>query len=81
MSNVPRERLTDESIKVRQVTHHQFSFVAGSGTEAGRFTLQLVLDQGAAEEVISITAEDAEVVQQLLQANKNVHYDIPGDDC
>ena len=51
----------------------------GSGIEAGRFTLQLMLDQGAAEEVISITAEDAEVVQQLLQANKNVHYDIPGD--
>jgi hypothetical protein len=25
----------------------------------------------------SITAEDAEVVQHLLQANNNVHYDIP----
>jgi hypothetical protein len=50
LSNVPKERLTDESIKVRQVTHHQFSFVTGSGTEAGRFTLQLMLDQGAAEE-------------------------------
>jgi hypothetical protein len=77
MTNVPKERLTDDSIKVRQVTHHQFSFVAGSGTAAGRFTLQLVLDQGASEEVISITAEDAEVVQHLLQANSNVHYDIP----
>jgi hypothetical protein len=61
-SNVPKERLTDDSIKVRQVTHHQFSFVVGSGTEAGRFTLQMVLDQGAWEEVVSITAENAEVV-------------------
>lgn len=77
MSNVPKERLTDDSIKVRQVTHHQFSFVVGSGTEGGRFTLQLVLDQGAWEEVVSITAEDAGVVQHLLQTNNNVHYDIP----
>jgi hypothetical protein len=76
MSNIPNERLTDDSIKVRQVTHYQFSFVVGSGTEAGRFTLQLVLDQGAWEEVVSITAEDAEVVQHLLQTNNNVHYDI-----
>ena len=76
MSNVPKERLTDDSIKVRQVTHHQFSFVVGSGTQVGRCTLQLVLDQGAWEEVVSITAEDAEVVQHLLQANHNVHYDI-----
>jgi hypothetical protein len=61
----------------RLLTHHQFSFVVGSGTEPGRFTLQLVLDQGAWEEVVSITVEDAEVVQHLLQANNNVHYDIP----
>ncbi|MFG1928601.1 hypothetical protein [Cryptosporangium sp. NPDC048952] len=40
-------RVTDETIKVRQVSHHQFSFVAGSNTESGLWTLQLVCDEGA----------------------------------
>ncbi|HVL84902.1 MAG TPA: hypothetical protein VM367_11550 [Pseudonocardia sp.] len=74
--NVPAERLTDDSIKVRQVTHHQFSFVPEDSTTPGTFTLQLVLDEGAWEEVVSLAAQDAEVLQNLLRRNSNVHYDI-----
>jgi len=34
--------------------------------KAGTFTLQLVLDQGAWEEIVTVTAEDADVLQDLL---------------
>ena len=74
--NAPAERLTDDSIKVRQVTHHQFSFIPEDAKTAGTFTLQLVLDEGAWEEVIGLAAQDAEVLQNLLHRSNNVHYDI-----
>ena len=75
MPRVP-DRVTDDLIKVRQVNHYQFSWVAGEPQEDGTFTLQLVLDEGAWEEVVTVTAEDAEVLQNLLKRSKDVHYDI-----
>jgi hypothetical protein len=42
-----RQPLTDDSFKVRQLSHYQFSWVAGPAGKPGTFTLQLVLDQGA----------------------------------
>ncbi len=68
--------LTDDAIKVRQVSHFQFSWVAAEAEGPGTFTLQLVLDQGAWEEVLSVDAEDAEVLQGLLRKTKDAHYDI-----
>ena len=75
MPRVPR-KLTDDAIKVRQLSHYQFSWVAGEPQAAGTFTLQLVLDEGAWEEVVSVTAEDAEVLQGLLGRSQVVYYDI-----
>jgi hypothetical protein len=68
--------VTDDSIQVRQLSHYQFSWVAGEPGESGTFTLQLVLDQGAWEEVLTVDAEDAEVLQGLLKRNETVVYDI-----
>jgi hypothetical protein len=76
MPEVPQP-VTDDSIKVRQLTHYQFSWVAGEPSEEGTFTLQLILDQGAWEEVLTVDADDAEVLQDLLAATRDVHYDIP----
>jgi hypothetical protein len=42
----------------------------------GLWTLQLVLDEGAWEEIITVSAEDADVLQELLAGNKTVFYDI-----
>ena len=75
MPRVP-DRVTDDTIKVRQVNHYQFSWVAGEPHDEGTFTLQLVLDEGAWEEVLTLEAEDAEVLQNLLKRSKDVHYDI-----
>jgi hypothetical protein len=68
--------VTDDSIKVRQLSHYQFSWVAGEPGQPGTFTLQLVLDEGAWEEVLTVEAEDAEVLQNLLRRSADVHYDI-----
>ena len=75
MAEVPQP-VTDDSIRVRQLSHYQFSWVAGEGGEEGTFTLQLVLDEGAWEEVLTVDSDDAEVLQNLLASTKAVFYDI-----
>ncbi len=75
MPDVPQP-VTDDSIKVRQVSHYQFSWVAGEAGEDGTWTLQLVLDQGAWEEVLTVDADDADVLQDLLSESKVVNFDV-----
>lgn len=75
MPKVPQP-VTDDSIKVRQLSHYQFSWVAGEPAQPGTYTLQLVLDQGAWEEVLTVTQDDADVLQDLLANSNDVHYDI-----
>jgi hypothetical protein len=75
MPKVPQP-VTDDSVRVRQVNHYQFSWVAGEPGQAGTFTLQLVLDQGAWEEIVTVTAEDADVLQDLLAQAEVVYFDI-----
>lgn len=69
--------VTDDTIKVRQLSHYQFSWVAGDPGQPGSWTLQLVLDQGAWEEVLTIDADDADNLQDLLSSAETVYYDIP----
>ncbi len=75
MTTVPQP-VTDDSVRVRQLSHYQFSWVAGAPGESGTWTLQLVLDQGAWEEVLTIDEDDADVLQDLLASSRTVHYDI-----
>lgn len=75
MANLPQP-VTDDSLKVRQLSHYQFSWVAGDAGESGAWTLQLVLDQGAWEEVLTIDADDADNLQDLLSTAETVFYDI-----
>lgn len=69
-------RMTDDSLRVRQLTHYQFSWTAGEGGDNGIWTLQLVLDQGAWEEVLTVSAEDADNLQDILKNTGSVFYDI-----
>jgi hypothetical protein len=71
-----KQPVTDDSIKVRQLSHYQFSWVAGEPGEPGTYTLQLVLDQGAWEEVLTLDADDADNLQDLLKNTGDVHYDV-----
>jgi hypothetical protein len=71
-----KQPLTDDSIQVRQLSHYQFSWVAGEAGADGTWTLQLVLDQGAWEEVLTVSEDDADNLQDLLSSAKVVHYDV-----
>ncbi len=75
MPKVPQP-VTDDSVRVRQVNHYQFTWVAGEPGEKGTFTLQLVLDQGAWEEIVTVDADDADVLKSLLRHADTVYYDI-----
>lgn len=75
MPNVPQP-LTDDSIKVRQLSQYQFTWVAGEAGQPGTWTLQLVLDEGAWEEVLTLDADDADNLQDVLESSKVVFYDI-----
>ena len=68
--------VTDDSIQVRELSHYQFSWVAQEPGEKGVLTLQLVLDQGACEEVLTPAVEDAKVLRNLLAVDGKVRYDV-----
>lgn len=71
-----RQPVTDDTIRIREVSHYQFSWVAQEPGQAGVLTLQLVLDQGAWEEVVTVSAEDAQVLQALLSASSAATFDV-----
>ncbi len=68
--------VTDDSIRVRQLSHYQFSWTAQEAGDEGVWTLQLVLDQGAWEEVLTLDSDDVDVLQELLRHAKSVQYDV-----
>ena len=71
-----QQPVTDNSLKIRQVTHFQFSWTAGEPGEEGTHTLQLVLDQGAWEEVLTVSPIEAFSLQFKLAAAPAVFYDL-----
>ena len=71
-----QQPVTDDSIQVRQLTQYQFTWVAGEPAAPGTLTLQLVLDEGAWEEVVTVDSGDARVLQNLLQTSSTVFYDV-----
>lgn len=70
------ERRTESAIKVRQVTDYQASWTEGERGAPGAFTFQLILDSGAEEYVLRPTADDADVLTNLLERKKAVYFDL-----
>ena len=64
------QEISPQQIQVREVTHYQFSWTQGAG-----FTLQLILDQGAEEDVLSLPSDEADVIKDLLHVEERVFYD------
>ncbi len=76
MATKPNQPVTDDSIAVRQLSHYQFTWVAGEAGQPGTYTLQLILDQGAWEEVLTLDADDADNLQDMLSTAGTVFYDV-----
>ncbi len=70
------EHRTEEQIQVRQVTHVQASWTEQDRGAPGAFTFQLVLDEGVDEYVIRPTADDADVLLELLARSGSAHFDM-----
>ena len=70
------EQRTEQQIKVRQVTEVQASWTERGRGEPGSFTIQLILDNGAEEYVILPTAEDSEVLMELLEKTETLYFDL-----
>jgi len=75
-AKAPQQPVTDDSLRVRQLSHYQFSWIAGEPGEDGTWTLQLVLDEGAWEEVLTVSDDDAATMNAMLSRTKTVFYDI-----
>lgn len=65
-----------EKIQVRQVTdiHSNWS---GQGSDVpGKFSFQLILDDGAEEYIIRPTSEDADVLMDMFAAGDSLYFDL-----
>ena len=72
----PQEAQTEEAIQVRQVTHVQASWSERERGGPGAFTFQLILDNGVDEYVIRPTADDADVLLELLESSDTATFDL-----
>ena len=70
------EQITGQEVRVRQVTHFQPSWTEEAPGASGTFSVQLVLDEGAAEYVLRPTPDDLDVLLPLLEAGKAVYFDL-----
>ncbi len=70
------EQTTERTILIREVTQVQASWTEAERGAPGAFTLQLILDNGAAEYVLRPTADDADVLLQLIQRSDKAVFDL-----
>ena len=63
-----------DNFAVRQVTDVHSNWSAQGDGDEGKFSFQLILDDGAAEAVIRPPAEDSFVVLQLLALTKDLIF-------
>lgn len=61
--------------QVRQVTQYQASWTEQDRGEPGRFTLQLILDNGVEEYILALHADDMDPVLKLLQRSGHTTFD------
>jgi hypothetical protein len=71
-----QEERTEQQVRVRQVTHHQVSWTERERGMPGAFTVQLILDHGVEEYILRPTADDAQVLLQLLAATEGTVFDL-----
>ena len=70
------ERNTESAIKVRQVTDIHANWNEQGRGEPGKFSFQLILDNGAEEYAIRPPAEDADVLMELFSRTGVLYFDL-----
>ncbi len=70
------EERTEQAILVRQVTDVHSNWNEEERGEPGKFSVQLILDDGAEEYVLRPTAQDTKVIVKLLESSKSQYFDL-----
>jgi hypothetical protein len=70
------ERNVEEQITVRQVTNVHANWSEQERGAPGKFSFQLILDNGAEEYAIRPPAEDSDVLMDLFKMSKTVYFDM-----
>jgi hypothetical protein len=70
------EERTEQQIRIRQVTQVQASWTEEQRGAPGAFTVQLILDNGADEYVLRPSADDADVILELLKRSDTAFFDL-----
>ena len=69
------EQNTEQQILVRQVTDVHANWTYDGELEDGKFSFQLILDNGAEKAVILPSPESAEVLEELIQHAETLYWD------
>ncbi len=69
------EQNTEQTIQVRQVTDVHANWTYDGEQEDGKFSYQLILDNGAEEALIMPSAEAAEVLKGLIRDSETLYWD------
>ncbi len=70
------EAITDKQIKVREVTNIQASWAEKNPGEPGIVTLQLVLDNGADEYILTPESDDVDLLLKLFARSHHAMFDL-----
>ncbi len=70
------ERNVEEQITVRQVTNVHANWSEQERGAPGKFSFQLILDNGAEEYAIRPPAEDSDVLIDLFKKSGTVYFDL-----
>jgi len=70
------EHNTEQSIMVRQVTDLHANWSEQERGGPGKFSYQLILDNGAEEYAIRPEAEDADVLIELFKLTDKIYFDM-----
>ena len=73
--NDRQEEQTERRYKVREVTHAQASWTEGERGAPGKFTIQLILDNGVEEYVLQPAAEDISALLKMLKTSDHAMFD------
>lgn len=71
----PSEQL-ERQYKVRQVTQYQASWTEQERGQPGRFTLQLILDNGVEEYILAPHSDDVDVILKILKRSGHTTFDL-----
>ena len=73
------EQSTEQTIRVRQITDVHANWSSQGPLEHGKFSYQLILDNGVEEALIMPTADDAKVLRDLIHDADTLYWDLDNE--